>query len=245
MSVHRTCWTEKVKCCPCLDLPAPANGTSRVCGPHGPRITCAGDVAAGRQVFYSLVVHIAHFINEARGMQPSGMFQMFPRVHKTRPQYFLHLYGLRAGCTDYTLSLKKKKKRKKKTPYGAKCWPLSSFFPDKSLRSWENNTSCKVPETTQIIVVMFTLGHGCSAVPGATSATSNPPGETKRQLQPSALKGHGQTRHLLTSNHRVACWAPSFGTGETLLLVSTYPSLKLGLKIWYPIASTVQEVCPN
>lgn len=116
MSVHRTCWTEKVKCCPCLDLPAPANGTSRVCGPHGPRITCAGDVAAGRQVFYSLVVHIAHFINEARGMQPSGMFQMFPRVHKTRPQYFLHLYGLRAGCTDYTLSLKKKKKRERRKP---------------------------------------------------------------------------------------------------------------------------------
>ena len=51
------------------------------------------------------------------------------------------------------LSLKKRKEReRKKNPYGAKCWQLTSLLPDKTLRSCEN-IPCKLPKTTQIIVV--------------------------------------------------------------------------------------------
>lgn len=89
-------------------------------------------------------------------MACSRCFQQVYKKKKKRknPQYFLDLLGLRAGCTDYTLSFKKKKgKRRKPHMVPSVGSYLLSSQTKLLLRSCEN-IFCKVPKTTEIIVVM-------------------------------------------------------------------------------------------
>lgn len=108
----------------------------------------------GSQFFFHSLYHTHLSVNKVRGLQLNGRFQMFPTSVPKNPMIFSWSLRLKSRmCRLHTKLKKKKKRKKKKTPYGAKCWQLSSFFPDKILRSCEN-ISCKVPKTTEIMVVM-------------------------------------------------------------------------------------------
>lgn len=134
-------------------------GRAGFCSPYRPGITRTVGCSCRRSFFFFFfltMVYLTHlFVNKAHGMMVCNLVARSRCFQQVRKKPTILFCSLRLRSRVYRLHTKLgENKEKGKAEIPGWYQMISPLFLDKTLRSCENNISCKGPKTTQIIVVM-------------------------------------------------------------------------------------------